>query len=852
MPRADADFGRGYRQATCALIGVPSDVLWTEPDLLARVQRARAAADVWGTPDDRLRVENEYAKALFADGEVEVQHAVLLDAGPRFAMARRFSVETLELLVDNAMRTNRLEDGLVLADQCESLLAELLDEERNPSSAIWLDFHLLVRVRVLGDRARILSLLGLPDLTARVLIAEHEAARAMSGLPSAQDAEFRVGLDQILLDMARLDFEGAFTACDALLASTGDIYPEARMACLGYKALAMSWLAREGRSDVQREATDLLRSLLSDNSLRADIRDELLLALVSLELREREFETAEAHLKEAQTILVGSELERDPIHAEEKREMAAAYAARLALERGDPQAELRARRADLDRACTAMFVRQSKMPLRRGGVGFLHWANPRIPISESIRCSLALDGPLAGAEQGIELVAAAHAQGTIARSLHIPAVSLAEIRSHLLEPDHGLLLYLPSCDRTHLFVVDDVTQRAFELDPRGMLLSAIAPFSTRASMPPEPSDRAHASSAHEDPLREMGDDLRRRLLPDEALLLMQRWKGFYVVGLDLLSQVNFERLPLPTGRTMGVEYAVCHLPSLPFGVWMANRASSRSENQRRSKLMVFVPTGSSTSTTELGSKLAPVVLTRADHDALASARGAGACVFLEGKAASRTKLSSDALASVQVLQIFTHGAFDPERERSAGLALDPEDGDGVLWCEDVEAGLVSPPVVALFACGSGFGPVRLGDDGSSQLGVSFLRQEADSVIVGRAALALGAMVELGQELDRGLSSAGMPRAEALRRARQKLAESRAWNDPFYFANVSMIGLGWDDASRSRATSHSTVSERPEGSGSPRWLWLLACGSLVGSVILVVASRARQKRAGPVADERHEA
>jgi tetratricopeptide (TPR) repeat protein len=846
MPRSDTDFGLGFRQATCILIGTPRELLWTEPDLLARVQRARLAAEQWGPIDDRLRVENEYAKTLLASGDADTARAVLLEALARFTSARRSVTESLELLVDQAARTRRFEEGLALADQCESLLSELVDEESDPARANWLDFHLLQRVRVLGTRSSMLLLLGLPDVAARVMRAEQDAARDLRGLPSAAEADVRARMDQILLDLSMLEFADAVKGCDALLAAHPEIDPVGQSGVLGFKAIALSWMAREGLADVETEAVQRLDALLADKNLRSDLRGDVLLALASLELRAHDFSAAEAHLDQARAIFDGPSRDPDPSHGELNRELEIAYRARLALERGDARAELEARRAALERACQAMFARQAELPLRSGGVGPLHWANPRVLISELIRCAIAEEGESRGIEQGVALIDSAYARGTLARSLGIPETSLAEIRSHLLGSDHGLLIYLPACDRTHLFVIDAERERAFELASRGELVAAIRPFASRSTMPPERSDASGPSSERGDPLSADVDKLRRLLLPDEALASMQHWKGFYIVGADLLAETSFERLPLPSGRTLGVEYAVCRLPSLPFGVWLANRAGARASDAARSKLAVFAATDREGSRRAPGSALAPIVLSSADRSALFAARREADGLVVEGRDATRSRLFSDEIAGVEMLEIFTHGVLDLDRERPAGLALGPDEREGVLWCEDVEAGFRSPPVVALFACESGVGPVRLGDDGASQLGVSFLARGAETVLVGHAPLALGAMVELAHELDRGLTS-GVPRAEALRRARQKLAESRRWSDPFYYANVSMIGLGWDDASRAHALRASST---PRGAGDDvraEKTWMLLAGTVVGSIAFWIANRARRKRAGSVAN-----
>jgi len=843
--RSDTDFARGYCLATSELISVPEAELWDEPDLFARVLRARRAAEDWGIAEDRLRVENEFAKSLIAGGKIGTASEILVGARIHPGVARRALAETLELSGYVASCAGRFEEGLACADQCSSLLDELLDEEERSSQRSWFEYHSLTRVQVLGDRTRILVSLGLPDLAAVAVASEQEAAQRLRGTENAAPAAVRAALDQALFEITVLDFGRAASICDALLTSGQELLPDERRAVRAMEALAATQRARESQLDVEPATRQLVQSLLDDKELRSDIRAELLLAEVDIELRARDFASAEAHLHEAQALLATRTGGPDPFQSAQDRDVAIAYAACLALERGVPASELNARHEELAQTCSEMSANAATLPLRPGGVGYLYWSNPRLVLSARIRCAIALHGEQRGAEEAVEIIAAAQVQATIARSLNLPPVSLAEIRKSLLAPDHGLLLYLPGCDRTHLIAIDDRDARAFELGPRGVLVNAVTSFSARGSMPPDGPRDESATAPRNDPLRESGEKLRKLLLPDDALALIARWKGFYVVGADLLAQANFERLPLPDGKSLGVEYAVARLPSLPLGVWLAQRRRSRSDAAHRSKLMVLAVTDVARSVRQRWPALDSIRLSIADHEALVAARREGAAIVLDGRDAARRRLWGDDLASVELLEIFSHGILDPSRERPLGLALGgEEDADGVLWCEDIERDFRSPPLVALFACGSGFSLSRLGDDCASQLGVSFLRRGADAVVVGQALLALGAMVELGSAFDECLTSEGSSPAEALRRARQKLAESSRWSDPFYFANVSLLGVGWNTDQRTAldpsATRHATNDD------AFAWTSRLFAAAVAGAALVASAAWLRRRSLRPSA------
>ncbi|MCC7173347.1 MAG: CHAT domain-containing protein, partial [Planctomycetes bacterium] len=94
----------------------------------------------------------------------------------------------------------------------------------------------------------------------------------------------------------------------------------------------------------------------------------------------------------------------------------------------------------------------------------------------------------------------------------------------------------------------------------------------------------------------------------------------------------------------------------------------------------------------------------------------------------------------------------------------------------------------LSACGAGRDSERLGEDALNHLGGTFLERGAICVILSREKIELNATLALSRALHRRLA-AGDPPAEALRVARNELAASKDYGDPYFFTTLQAFGLG---------------------------------------------------------------
>jgi CHAT domain-containing protein len=224
---------------------------------------------------------------------------------------------------------------------------------------------------------------------------------------------------------------------------------------------------------------------------------------------------------------------------------------------------------------------------------------------------------------------------------------------------------------------------------------------------------------------------------------------------------------------------------------------------------------------------------------------------LTGPDATLGNLVAELGRGADALAFVTHGVHDFARRRPAGLVLAPslDDSDGVLWCEQIEERLEAPPIVALFACGTAFGPSRLGDDTATFLGNSFHLRGAEVVLLSRTRVEYGAMIALARSFLRHLAEGGLSPAEALRRARVELARSSRWGDVRHHGQIALHGLGLAPRpvqAASRASDSTTPARRRTSV-----VIALTAATVVVSIALIARARSR-RRAGssPIAERRH--
>jgi CHAT domain-containing protein/tetratricopeptide (TPR) repeat protein len=827
----DRDFGDGYCEATVVRLGCTTDREHADVELSACVKNARDVAQAWGgSLDARLRVENEYAKALTRLGKLDEARQVLQEGLKTLSGARASSAESLQLLVNLSALQCRFEEGEAYAARGETLLRALIAEERSTSASAWLRFHGLLLSQLLGDLSQIHLKMGLPDRAGIDLEREAAACLELGHIEQPNFSLIRLAMDRAVFALAIQDFDGCIAQCDQVRTLGIELELSETRRFAGYRAVALSHLARMRRADPS-EATKLFRDLLQSVELDALDREQALDGLVDLELRVNDLAAARKDLDELTKLLDADRVAAELV--DEVRERALAHRAEISLREHAPVDDLRKRRDELERGCDDMFARQARLPTRSGGIGYLHWANPRELLSARIRVELALDASAAGVERAFDTIARAQSLGTLGRSVGAPPVTLKDARGQLLSRGVGMLVYLPALERSHLVVVDSGDAHHVPLAPRYALVEATRAFANRVYEPPDAGATKTEASARKQQIRATGDALRDLVLPAEALEHMRDWTGFYVVGEDLIGSPPLEAIPSPSGASLGEAFAISHLPSVPVGVWLARRASDERALMPVSSLVVLAAPLHCENVRTQWPELEPLTMTPDDVHALEESFAPSRASVLAGEKARRSALDAALATAPDMLEMITHGVYSPQRERPAGLVIgetDPAQA-GIVWCDDIERSARSARVVALLACGSALGPTRMGDDSAAQLGNAFLRQGAWAVLLSRGKLAYRAMLALAESFNGAIRERGRSTAEALRIARSKLAQSVEWRDPFYYGQVSVVGIGLEPLSVESRKSRDVPRALSTSDAAGAW-WIAI--AIVGGALVLVA------------------
>lgn len=763
-------------RADLALAELGPELTGLEPAVL--YAEARDAAQCLGDGSTRAHVEWRRALRAVRRGELPRAEALLRAALDELdehrGMEPVLQVELAELLRSRGEAA----EASALLERAEAGLRDLSD-----GYAV----HRATRCALLGARGQLWLDVGLPDLAAPDFAAEEALATELGDLALYASAQ----LHGVHLELALEDYAAALARVEAFEAAEWSAWVDARTrALLALRAgLAASELARSGEA-----AGDVARGWVEPALAAGALghREAALGRVALLDLALRAGELAEAA---ALASAAREEVQAATRAGEVPTQIAArlaAYEAELALERGDGAEVLRSAAERLDVCIDGLFERWRRTPLRPRGLGFLHYGSRRHVLGARTRLHLALEGPEAGARSALALWLRAQALGSLGRRLDVRVPSVEEVTRFL--DKRVALVYLPGPDRSHLLVLARGQVRHALLPPTVELDRRISAFvsevlrSPAALTPDGRADRARRLAVD-------GEALAEALLPAIARDALTASDALTLVGIEGLGYVPFEALPVGEGGELGLSTAVDYLASLPLGVHLAARA--RDVARLTGPLIVADPPLAARASGPLAA-LEPLGLRLSTIEAW----DGGAATVLLGEAASREGLRAGLEARPRLLDLFTHGTYDPER--GAGLLLAPAaGGQDILWCADAE-GLAAPPRVILSACGAARGPRRRGDDGLAHLAGAFLFAGARVVLSSPADLELASTLERDGVLHRELARGASP-AEALRAARVELARREAFADPFYRCLVHAHGLGQEGVrARIRPASSALV------------------------------------------------
>ncbi|MFN0007944.1 MAG: CHAT domain-containing protein [Planctomycetota bacterium] len=671
--------------------------------------------------------------------------------------------EGLEELVSELSEAERAGSGADVPEKTKRI------QKRKPEYQ-----RLIAYLRI--QRGRAFLVLGLLDKSSDELTLAKEGLRALGGSGTNIRAELMAMRllegDVLASREAYAEFE---SAVDEFLASEDSKDPPGLRLAAQLNAHLGTALAEAARSDPARwnaRARARLERSLAGAELPAMERVEPELSLCALELRAGEVKGARAHLDKADAHLgQGSARASHSQYVTFKTaqaELALAEPSEVELER------LRDELAAILRGAVEQFA---NLELRPGGYGFLNYKDKRGLLSELFRLEMVVSPGATGRERAVDHLLSLGAASSLGRKLGAQPADLTRARSALLagRPGSALVLYLPGPNRSHAFFVDADRVEHFELPGKDLLETGrFEAVKELRKPPPKDNEQNRALPATR--------ALAENLLPSGLQACLRDCSRVSIVGRDLLGEVPFEALPLADGRALGVAKAVTDLPSVAVGIALVERARAE-----RRQAAGAVPAAM----TLVGAPVAAALSVRpADLEAMLGAWPSTARVLRTGTDATLAALQN-LPDSTLVLQVFTHGKLDWEREEPATFLLQGDAGKEGRWCGADELREVAmPPLVLLTVCGGDMMPRRRGDGGAAGFAGTFLASgpRARCVVLSAYDIDTAAAREQSRRFYTALLSGDDP-AEALRKARAALAEEPGFDDPFYYGLLRVVGAG---------------------------------------------------------------
>jgi len=568
---------------------------------------------------------------------------------------------------------------------------------------------------------------------------------------------------EISLYEAREDYESVIELSRAALADEKlyEGFPQNRAVLMVKLGRALGHHSPQG--ELVPESRMWLRRALEQPGI--DVIDKVVaqLGLAEWAVETRDWGTAEKWLDSAQRTLASSQ--------QPARRWRSWYDV-LRARSGRPD------KARIEAEFAAKLEGWSSRKDRSGGQGFLHYTRNKSLVSELIATVLEEGGP-SGAELALTHLLRAQDAGTLARRLGCEGTTVTDIRELLLKDRAvAILVYFPAEYQSHVFVLKSDSIECFELDPIDELQVRQSKLAMMMLRPARPSDEEEAG--RRDAARAQVSEY---LFPPSVRAALGDRRKLVFVGRDLLGEVFFEALPLGESEYLGTSYEVSNLPSLSVGALLAKRQRAESFGPRR---VVLVGSPS------VDEELLPGAAALADRDTLErmiTSYSPSERTILSGTGAT-FEAARENVGSASVLQIFTHGHLDRERERSATFLLTPDESSpGLVGADEIEAcSFDAPPLTLLTVCRSGREPTRRGDAGAAGIAGSLFvaSKRSRCVVLSSFDLDSNAALQFAKHFHQAIRAGASP-AEGARQARRHMTRG-AFEDPYYHALIRVVGL----------------------------------------------------------------
>lgn len=400
-------------------------------------------------------------------------------------------------------------------------------------------------------------------------------------------------------------------------------------------------------------------------------------------------------------------------------------------------------------------------------------------------------------------------------------LTIADIQAQLKDDDL-LLEYVLGDKKSYLWAVTPTSVKGYELESRSVLEAAALEFyklTTARQQTGATVDEAYQSrvAAADGRYGENALALSRMLLGPVADILEK--KRLIVVTEGMLQYISFDALLRPDADPANLQdsflindHVIAILPSVSalaviraevdhpvdsekIAAVFADPVFSASDDRVVRNDKAVAMSGSSGSDTVLRGLSERGGLRRlayaSDEADSISAAASGNAWVLKGFGASRDNAMSEAIGQYAIVHFATHGLVNTERPELSGIVLsmlkpDGTSADGFLQLHDVFNLKLSAELTVLSACDTALGKDVRGE-GLIGLTRGLMYAGSRSVVASLWKVDDRATAVLMSHFYKALLQDGLPRAAALRYAKQQLRKDPAWASPYFWAGFVLQG-----------------------------------------------------------------
>lgn len=662
----------------------------------------------------------------------------------------------------------------------------------------------LDRSMVLATRGSIDVMLGRLDLARRRLDA---AADLLAGLEAAEKSPAERALRQEQFDQFRRRLD-LLTASERFAA----VRPEIERFVASREQLRATLDAGQLLlMDVHRAAADYHNTQHDPASVDAVLgtlaalraRPELESERTLLTLWEADLELRRGRTERAGVLLAAAR----PQATRRSRWLSAAIAAELARRSTADRAVLLQHEAELRAVLHEMVAEWREVAWENETTGFLRLGSRLRTLGELIAITTALHG----AERALADVLTVQCCTTASRTRGAEPLSLAALRAGLLTDDHGVLVFVPAWNESHVFAFDR-SRFVHEVLPRASELRRLV-ANLRTELLALDGEPARAIPL--DALRDSARTLADRLLPPTVRQQMEHWRHVTITGGNLLGNPAFACLPWDEHTLLGEHFAIATISSLPLLARMQAEADAPvAAGALQARLFATLSPGPAfAERNRLGSGAS---MSGPSWERLLRQLPPGAVTLVDAAATPAAYETSSRASGHRFTLLVAHGEPASDgRPAALGLTPDPQHREGTLTPAEVR-GVSERGLVMLAACHAARGPVRMGDDDvADSLAGAFVCAGATGVVASAAPLRANMYLDVAAGMLEALAE-GATQAEALRRARLQTGAADL-AQRYRAAQIELIGLG-------------TYAPVQPPARSAWWLWLIGA-LLVGAILL---------------------